>query len=75
MIVRGPKVIPLTPVPGHKYPDAAIRGFRWSFPDHVAFAEGTVVKLVVVARIQGLREVGGEPRWGVEVLEVSETSE
>ena len=73
--VRGPEVIPIDPEPGHKYPDAAIKGFRWSFPDEVVLAEGTVVQLVVVARIQGLRLVSGEPRWNVEVLEVGEASE
>lgn len=59
------------------YPDASVKGFRWSFPDHLAttLAEGAVLRVEVIVRVDELRDHNDGPRWNVEVLEVGHISE
>ena len=65
------------PEPGKVYPNASIKGLRWSFPDDLAavLAEGLVVKLEIIARIDELREHNDGSRWNVEVLEIRDSHE
>lgn len=68
---------PLEPMPGATYPDAQFRSFRWSFSDDLAgeIHEGLVLRLEVIARVDELRDSVAGPRWNVQVLEVSKSSD
>jgi hypothetical protein len=53
-------------------PNARVKGFSWAFSDDWREhpAEGAVMKIEVVARVEELREFHDGRRWIVRVLEV-----